>query len=197
MKQVRDVIKTDGKDIDESIGLAASKYAGITSPEGNGTNVTKFNSFVQGCDHVLNLPVELTPTNIHSATGVERIAIERNEQINKHGYSLDHDYENNKNAELREAIQFLITGDRNVFPRSWDLKWMEKFEHKTMAEKMILIGTFAAAEYDRITPPKKAPFVTRKEHAKMYDYSVCKECEINKVENEGEICSQCETAREQ
>jgi hypothetical protein len=92
-------------------------------------------------------------------TGVQLIAEERNEQINKHGFSVTEDAEYYQKMELIQAALFCI--DQVVHEgfglktyKTWPSGWQEKFMHKIMAKddigKLKVAGAFIAAEIDRI-----------------------------------------------
>ncbi|HLD89410.1 MAG TPA: hypothetical protein VI911_00060 [Patescibacteria group bacterium] len=84
-------------------------------------------------------------------TGIELIAIERQEQIEKHGFDKDHD-EEMINGELIDAAVYLLTGEINYLPKSWDEKWHLKFRSKfsNEIESLKVAGALIAAEIDRI-----------------------------------------------
>src|SRR5688572_10498777 len=92
-------------------------------------------------------------------TGVELIARERQEQIEKHGFSVIHDAEYYQNFELLQAALFCI--DQTI-PEGYGLKtykpwpegWGEKFKHKILAKDVIgqlkVAGAFIAAQIDKL-----------------------------------------------
>lgn len=86
-------------------------------------------------------------------SGLELIAIERSEQIEKHGFDALHDSEN-ENGELKEAAMFLLTGEDKYFPSLWDEGWWIRFKNKIESNDKIEVlkvaGAFVAAEIDRI-----------------------------------------------
>ena len=86
-------------------------------------------------------------------TGIELIAIERQEQIEKHGWDLtrDQDY---KNGELSDAAVFCLTLDDKIWP--WNDEgigtyFKRKIEAKSYQERVIISGAFCAAELDRLS----------------------------------------------
>lgn len=92
-------------------------------------------------------------------TGVELIAQERKEQIEKHGFSILDDAEYYKNQELLQAALFCI--GRVTLPGSgltteipWPDDWGKKFERKILAKDAIgqlkVAGALIAAEIDRL-----------------------------------------------
>lgn len=83
-------------------------------------------------------------------TGIELIAKERQEQIEKHGYDEKHDFQN-RNEELRNTAICLLAHDANKFPfHSWDIKYFVKLFKKDRKEKLIIAGALIAAEIDRL-----------------------------------------------
>jgi len=82
-------------------------------------------------------------------TGVELIAKERQEQIEKHGFDKSHDA-NNRNCELVFAAMFMLTEDKDYWPKNWDMGWYFKFKEKSYQEKLVIAGALIAAEIDRL-----------------------------------------------
>ena len=79
-------------------------------------------------------------------TGIELIAIERQEQIKKHNYNANHDGQHD-NGELISAAIFAITLDDE-----WKQKGFGKFEKrmqtKFIKDRLIITGALIAAEID-------------------------------------------------
>ena len=97
-------------------------------------------------------------------TGIELIAQERQEQIEKHGYTIEHDQEYDC-EELKTAAIALLTQPKDKvylgsFPALWNDGICEKMAAKDYKGRLILAGAFVAAEIDRIqhnqTPPQAA-----------------------------------------
>ena len=82
-------------------------------------------------------------------TGVELIAEERNEQIEKHGFNDIHDSEH-LDCELMQAAVYLLTQDEYYYPPEWDKKWLEKFKKKDYVGRLKVAGALIAAELDRL-----------------------------------------------
>lgn len=88
-------------------------------------------------------------------TGIELIAEERQEQIEKHGFQNDEDY---NLEELKEAAIYTLTLDRDKYPASWEFWFHDKLKAKEnrMAEmdfyreRLKIAGALIAAELDRI-----------------------------------------------
>lgn len=103
-------------------------------------------------------------------TAIEMIAKERQEQIEKHGRTLDHDVKNNNAYQLAKAAQHLLidfTGlSQNAAyelkldvigqdsPEGWDRMLFQKMMDKPYLERLIIAGALIAAEIDRIEASK-------------------------------------------
>lgn len=91
-------------------------------------------------------------------TGIELIATERSEQIEKHGYHLTHDVKHHDGGELiiaAEAIIDHITSDSEIdeigsFPASWEDAYCFKILRKSKIDKLVIAGALIAAEIDRL-----------------------------------------------
>jgi len=86
-------------------------------------------------------------------TGIELINEERREQIEIHGWSLEHDKQY-VNKELVQAAEFcmLTAGmiDKNVFwPPSWDFRYARKILIKDKIGQLTVAGAFLMAENAR------------------------------------------------
>lgn len=91
--------------------------------------------------------------------GIELIAIERQEQIEKHGWSLERDKEYYKNGELIQAAKFCeiatgrgigFTGSGDaVWPNEWDDYFRRKILSKSKIGALVVAGAFYMAENDR------------------------------------------------
>lgn len=90
---------------------------------------------------------------LDNAKGDALIAMERYEQLTKHKYTQDHIV--NKGGELARVAAFLLTGDRNLYPKAWDIHTMGKFEAKCDKEKLVIAGALIAAEIDRLNYEEK------------------------------------------
>lgn len=94
-------------------------------------------------------------------TGIELIAEERKEQIEKHGRSISQDVEFNTNYELAWAASLLTTtpdqdidvcSDLIILTRlkNWNKEILSRMVNKPYKERLIIAGAFIAAEIDRI-----------------------------------------------
>ncbi len=96
-------------------------------------------------------------------TGIELIAEERREQIEKHGRTVELDVQQNADYQLSEAFGALIihpTEDdmKDVWgdillksvPSGWNKAIWEKMAVKPYKERLIIAGALIAAEIDRL-----------------------------------------------
>jgi hypothetical protein len=85
-------------------------------------------------------------------TGIELIAEERREQIEKHGFSLELDAEYYKNNELIEAAHFALQPNHpgTRWPDVWDITFAEKIKNKNRVGQLKVAGALIAAEIDRL-----------------------------------------------
>ena len=90
-------------------------------------------------------------------SGIELIAEERQEQIEKHGFSVDSD-KDYKKKELVQAANFcLVLAESKIkihkidsfWPDKWDLHFMRKILCKSRKNQLIIAGAFLKAENDR------------------------------------------------
>lgn len=83
--------------------------------------------------------------------GIIAMLNERNDQINKHGFNVEHDVKFNSNGELvtvaRALMKFHAT--THDFPASWDIEFVRKMILKSYTERLIIAGALLAAEVDR------------------------------------------------
>jgi hypothetical protein len=89
-------------------------------------------------------------------TGIELIAIERREQIEKHGRSVKKDIAENRETELSYFAGLLChaqcdeAGAINYLPPKWDKDLCIKMIKKPYKERLIIAGALLAAEIDRL-----------------------------------------------
>lgn len=91
-------------------------------------------------------------------TGIELIAQERQEQIEKHGWDAEHDAYND-NKELIQACLFCLDhytgpGSGLMTYKDWPMGWLSMFKDKILKKddigKLKVAGAFIAAEIDRL-----------------------------------------------
>jgi len=83
------------------------------------------------------------------STGIELIRIEREEQIEKHGISLNQDVIFNKECQLSIAAGHLIYGTPYA-PDNWDETIWNKMINKSYEDRLVIAGALIAAEIDRM-----------------------------------------------
>lgn len=89
-------------------------------------------------------------------TGIELIAKERKEQLEKHGISVKNDAQFNSLMEynglpaLPLAAIGLLDDSMSRVPSHWDRKRLEHMRSKPYKERLIIAGAFLAAEIDRV-----------------------------------------------
>lgn len=95
-------------------------------------------------------------------SGIELINEERQEQIHKHGFSLEKDREYYQNGELKQAAKYCLMlaefghyEGKNVFwPSGWDKSYEHKIINKTKVGKLIVAGALFMAEGERVGDKK-------------------------------------------
>jgi len=83
-------------------------------------------------------------------TGVELIAQERKEQIEKHKW----DDKNNIAVRLELAATFALTLDYSYYPEGWGMWWYEKMKTKSVEERIKIAGALCAAALDKLNSEK-------------------------------------------
>lgn len=93
-------------------------------------------------------------------TGIELIAIERQEQIEKHGRDTEWDVNENTKEQLSFAAALLsCPNPKNMGfdpnsdfgrPELWDKKLFNKMMDKSYRQRLIIAGALIAAEIDRL-----------------------------------------------
>lgn len=96
---------------------------------------------------------------MENQTGIELIAKEREEQIIKHGKTVESDVRVNSQYELSDVAMGILYTPLEVNPVKtfkailpyWDETFMDKVFGKTYKERLIIAGALIATELDRIT----------------------------------------------
>lgn len=94
-------------------------------------------------------------------SGIELIAQERQEQIEKHGRTIDHDLEANTFHQLSDAAALLcgvpteLLYDEQPIPKdyapfNWELATFRKMMDKDYIDRLVIAGALIAAEIDRL-----------------------------------------------
>lgn len=93
---------------------------------------------------------------IKMKTGIELIAQERAEQIEKHGRTIEKDVELNDDQQLSLAAEMLLAVeheegiDSESYPDGWDKEICTYMISKPYKERLIIAGALIAAEIDRL-----------------------------------------------
>jgi hypothetical protein len=82
-------------------------------------------------------------------TGIELISEERKEQLEKHGWTPEHDDEVNSGGQLTQAAMYALTLDEEWYPKTWGDWFKIKVTHKPRIERNIIAGALLAADIDR------------------------------------------------
>ncbi len=84
-------------------------------------------------------------------TGIELIAIERKEQIEKHGFDNNHDKEFNKGTgSLKYAALYALIGKHKYYPHNWNEHFANKISIKSEKERVIVAAALLAAYIDEL-----------------------------------------------
>lgn len=88
-------------------------------------------------------------------TGIELIEQEREEQLNKHGRSVELDVTYNDDNQLARAAVRLIEDDwcigiQKSPPEGWHPKIWDHMIKKSYKDRLIIAGALIAAEIDRL-----------------------------------------------
>jgi len=82
-------------------------------------------------------------------TGINLIAQERKEQLEKHNRKIEDDVYDNCNGELMQGALALLTTSIN-FPSWWDEDNCVRMNNKPLKERIVIAGALLAAELDRL-----------------------------------------------
>ena len=84
-------------------------------------------------------------------TGIELIAKERKEQIEKHGFCETHDMEHDS-GQLLKAAMFAMTEDEQYSQDGFEKfeETIEGYRHSGCLHNLIVAGALIAAEIDRL-----------------------------------------------
>ncbi len=82
-------------------------------------------------------------------TGIEIIAQERKDQLEKHGFTTEHDQQYGKHELVRFAMYCLTLAEVH-YPEGWDESWKAKIAAKSKQERLAVVGACCAAEIDRL-----------------------------------------------
>lgn len=90
-------------------------------------------------------------------TGIKYLAIERQKQIDKYGFTGEHHathpewYDNGQLVEAARILSMpnLIIEVNAGCPENWDKKWFDNLCQRNYKERLIIAGALIAAEIDR------------------------------------------------
>lgn len=82
-------------------------------------------------------------------SGINEIAIERKEQIEKHGWSLENDQYYSR-GQLGCAAKYALMSYTGIWPPDWDPYFKVKVDKKPLIERLRVAGALIAAEIDRL-----------------------------------------------
>jgi len=93
-------------------------------------------------------------SNLH---GVIAIINERNDQIHKHGRTIESDILHNPSGQLIDAARALLkpTPVLHDFPDTWGIAACRKLINKSYQERKVIAAALIAADYDRVEVVEK------------------------------------------
>jgi len=84
-------------------------------------------------------------------TGIELIAQERAEQIEKHGRTIHEDYVYNRPSQLVAAADAVLKGDITLFDPSWtNIEMLHYMVYKPKKDRLIISGALLQAQKDML-----------------------------------------------
>lgn len=122
-------------------------------------------SVALACEACINETVNevMEENNKIMKTGIELIEEERQEQINKHGFSIEHDREYYKDGQLFQAASFCaelksLDGEQPAtmlfsWLADWETDFEEKIRNKSRIGQLIVAGALMMAENERLGAP--------------------------------------------
>jgi len=110
-------------------------------------NVLEFNPDIKKALELYNKTKE-------EDSGIDLITKERNEQIEKHGRTIEYDQQWTQHQLCDGAIELLqgpeMSAEANVPPSGFDEELWRKMIFKTYEERLVIAGALIAAELDRL-----------------------------------------------
>lgn len=84
-------------------------------------------------------------------TGIQLIAKERKEQLEKHSFGIIYDVEQNNERQLQiGAIRLLSDRNDKLPPDGWNRRTWKKMSEKGVKDRLIIAGALISAEIDRL-----------------------------------------------
>lgn len=84
---------------------------------------------------------------MNKKTGIDLISKERNEQIEKHGYTTSKDSKYKNNELIKASASIIATGEKD-FP--FDVESYGKIMKKPYLQRLAIAGALISAEIDRV-----------------------------------------------
>lgn len=89
--------------------------------------------------------------NVNQLTAIELIAKERQEQIEKHGYTRKHDKDYNQGTRaLKLAATYALTGRDGDYPYNWDGTFASRISLKSEKETIIVAAALLTAYLEEL-----------------------------------------------
>lgn len=114
--------------------------------------------------------------------GAEMIAAERKRQIEKEGWTAEHDVQHDDESLVWAAVYYALpdgcgTSEEAAFPASWDRSWAKKAKD-TRVRQLVKAGALIAAEIDRICDQQsvQADACAHRWEKIPSHWSICKKC---------------------
>jgi len=132
----------------------AGEYKGMSAEDRKIENfaIDALNKFYNSEHNIKNMKAK--------KTGIELITQERQEQIERHGRSIERDVIENANEELNHAAATLLFNGTKMIdgtavrldtcPSPWEVPLWQKMASKPYKERLIIAGALIAAEIDRL-----------------------------------------------
>lgn len=107
----------------------------------------------------LELLTKIFPLITPNTIGTQLISAERQKQIDKHGFTAEHHFNNPhwyEADQLQEAAVTLLLQDLmphdlvSQVPDNWDADWFANLMDRTKKERLIIAGAMISAELDRL-----------------------------------------------
>lgn len=98
-----------------------------------------------------NVVTTANKQGIMKKTGIELIAQERREQIEKHGRTVQDDVIFNWDGQLRiGAVRLIQDLNKAIPPEGWNVGLWNKMNKKPLKQRLIIAASLIAAEIDRL-----------------------------------------------
>ncbi len=85
-----------------------------------------------------------------TADALELIKKEREDQVEKHGFTEEHDDQNNKSGQLQDAADSIVHQKRSMWPRGWLQSFLNNILTKSRCSQLVAAGALYLAEKQRL-----------------------------------------------